>query len=118
MVKQSCSNFEPLLIHAQFVRLYVAAHDTSDRKTPESILPASEAGCHWLPKKDGGRLLVSTWLVASLVFMTCYSGILTAMLTLPRVNIPIDSLSDLVAQSRLPWRIEAGSMMFHYFQVL
>ncbi|KAK4311011.1 hypothetical protein Pmani_017466 [Petrolisthes manimaculis] len=75
------------------------------------------AGCHWLPKKDGGRLLVSTWLVASLVFMTCYSGILTAMLTLPRVNIPIDSLSDLVAQSRLPWRIEAGSMMFHYFQV-
>lgn len=51
-----------------------------------------------------------TWLLASLVFMSSYSGILTAMLTLPRVTIPIDSLSDLVAQVKLPWRLEAGSM--------
>lgn len=82
-----------------------------------SLTTNQTTGCHWLPRKDGGRLVVTTWLVASLVFMTSYSGILTAMLTLPRVSIPIDSLSDLVSQSRLPWRIEAGSMMFHYFQV-
>ncbi|XP_069995852.1 probable glutamate receptor [Penaeus vannamei] len=65
---------------------------------------------HWLPEEDGGRIVVITWLLASLVFMSSYSGILTAMLTLPRVTIPIDSLSDLVAQVKLPWRLEAGSM--------
>ncbi|KAG7156383.1 putative Glutamate receptor ionotropic, kainate 1-like 5, partial [Homarus americanus] len=32
-------------------------------------------------QKDGGRLIVTTWLLASLVFMTSYGGILTAMLT-------------------------------------
>ncbi|XP_042239273.1 uncharacterized protein LOC121878749, partial [Homarus americanus] len=70
----------------------------------------------WMPKKDGGRLIVTTWLLASLVFMSSYGGILTAMLTVPRVTIPIDSLADLVSQSDLPWRLEAGSMMFQYFQ--
>ncbi|XP_071549699.1 glutamate receptor-like [Panulirus ornatus] len=68
----------------------------------------------WLPQRDGGRLIVTTWLLASLVFMTSYSGILTAMLTLPRVTIPIDSLADLVAQSDLPWRLEAGAMTPKY----
>ncbi|XP_063840773.1 uncharacterized protein LOC135089254 [Scylla paramamosain] len=42
--------------------------------------------------------------------MSSYGGILTAMLTVPRVTIPIDSLADLVAQNDLPWRLEAGSM--------
>ncbi|KAK3895481.1 hypothetical protein Pcinc_000823 [Petrolisthes cinctipes] len=62
---------------------------------------------------DSGRLLVLTWLLASLVFMTSYSGILTSMLTVPRITIPIDSLADLVAQSDLPWKLEAGAMMFN-----
>lgn len=70
-----------------------------------------------MPMGDGGRLLVTTWLLASLVFMSSYSGILTAMLTVPRVTIPIDSLADLVAQDDLSWRLEKGSMMFQYFQV-
>ena len=70
-----------------------------------------------MPPHDAGRVLVTTWLLASLVFMSSYSGILTAMLTVPRVTIPIDSLEDLVAQKDLPWRLEAGSMMFQYFQV-
>ncbi|KAG7156388.1 Glutamate receptor 4-like 1, partial [Homarus americanus] len=46
--------------------------------------------------------------------MSSYSGILTAMLTLPRVTIPIDSLADLVAQSDLPWRLEQGSMIHKF----
>ncbi|KAK3895457.1 hypothetical protein Pcinc_000799 [Petrolisthes cinctipes] len=68
-------------------------------------------GSHWLPRMDSGRLLVLTWLLASLVFMTSYSGILTSMLTVPRITIPIDSLADLVAQSDLPWKLEAGTIM-------
>ncbi|XP_063593053.1 glutamate receptor ionotropic, kainate glr-3-like [Penaeus indicus] len=70
----------------------------------------------WIPKNDGGRLIVTTWLLASLVFMSSYSGILTAMLTLPRVTIPIDSLEDLVAQDDLPWRLEAGSMATKFLE--
>ncbi|KAG7156340.1 Glutamate receptor-like 14 [Homarus americanus] len=70
----------------------------------------------WLPKTDGSRLVVTTWLLASLVFMSSYSGILTAMLTVPRVTIPIDSVEDLVTQKDLQWRLEAGSMMFQYYQ--
>ncbi|XP_063840045.1 glutamate receptor 1-like [Scylla paramamosain] len=77
----------------------------------------TQEGSEWLPPHDAGRVLVTTWLLASLVFMSSYSGILTAMLTVPRVTIPIDSLADLVAQNDLPWRLEAGSMMFQYFQV-
>ncbi|XP_071530509.1 glutamate receptor ionotropic, delta-2-like [Panulirus ornatus] len=72
----------------------------------------TQESSHWLPRKDGGRVLVVTWLLASLVFMSSYSGILTAKLTLPRITIPIDSLDDLVAQSDLPWRLAPGSYIF------
>ncbi|XP_076068147.1 putative glutamate receptor isoform X2 [Oratosquilla oratoria] len=70
----------------------------------------------WLPSTNASRLVVVTWLLSSMVFMSVYSGILTAMLTVPRVTIPIDSQEDLVAQSQLPWRLETGSMMFQYYQ--
>lgn len=70
-----------------------------------------------MPQHDAGRVLVTTWLLAALVFMSSYGGILTAMLTVPRVIIPIDSLADLVAQDDLPWRLESGAMMLTYLQV-
>ena len=75
------------------------------------------SGSLWLPPHDAGRVLVTTWLLASLVFMSSYSGILTAMLTLPRVTIPIDSLADLVAQDDLPWKLEGGTSLHQYFKV-
>lgn len=84
------------------------------RTHPTFILPT---GSEWMPKKDGGRLIVTTWLLASLVFMSSYGGILKAMLTVPLVAIPIDSLEDLVSQSDLPWRLEANTVMLQYFQV-
>ncbi|XP_068205358.1 glutamate receptor-like [Palaemon carinicauda] len=87
---------------------------------PKAILWAlqtmSQESSEWLPRYDGGRVIVSTWLIASLVFMSSYGGILTAMLTVPRVNIPIDSLEDLLKQSVLPWRLEAGTMMVNYLK--
>ena len=75
------------------------------------------SGSLWLPPHDAGRVLVTTWLLASLVFMSSYGGILTAMLTVPRVTIPIDSMYDLVAQNDMPWKVEGGSMLYQYFQV-
>ncbi|XP_068216606.1 glutamate receptor-like [Palaemon carinicauda] len=80
------------------------------------IQTLSQENSEWLPEGDGARVVVSTWLLASLVFMSSYSGILTAMLTIPKVTIPIDSLSDLVRQRKLPWRLEAGAMIQPYLQ--
>ncbi|XP_053634332.1 probable glutamate receptor [Cherax quadricarinatus] len=81
-----------------------------------AVQALSQESSDWLPKNDAGRLVVTTWLLAAFVFMTSYSGILTAMLTVPRVTIPIDSLPELVAQTKLPWRLEAGSMMYAFFE--
>ncbi|XP_069172330.1 glutamate receptor ionotropic, kainate 2-like [Procambarus clarkii] len=71
----------------------------------------TQQGTNWVPTADGGRFVVITWILSSFVFMSSFSGILTAMLTVPRVTIPIDSLADLVAQTHLPWRVEAGSFI-------
>ncbi|KAG7172269.1 Glutamate receptor 2-like 9 [Homarus americanus] len=101
--------------YEEVVVFSLPATTTWAKATLWAIQAFSQEGSHWLPRKHGGRLLVSTWLMASLVFMSSYSGILTAMLTVPRVNIPIDSLKDLVAQSDLPWRIEADSFMYNFF---
>ncbi|XP_066976896.1 probable glutamate receptor [Macrobrachium rosenbergii] len=76
----------------------------------------TQESSEWLPTKDAGRFLVFIWLMASFVFMSCYSGILTALLTVPKVDIPINSLSDLARQTKLPWRLEAGSMMYSFFE--
>ncbi|XP_068216707.1 probable glutamate receptor [Palaemon carinicauda] len=70
----------------------------------------------WLPTTDGSRVVIVTWLLASLVFMSCYSGILTAKLTVPKVDIPIDSMLDLVTKNRIPWRLEVGSFQLQYFR--
>ncbi|XP_076069323.1 glutamate receptor-like [Oratosquilla oratoria] len=75
----------------------------------------TQEATEWLPTSHSGRILVTTWLLASLVFMSSYSGILTAMLTVPRVDIPIDSQEDLVNQQDIPWKLEAGSMMYQYY---
>ncbi|XP_050692940.1 glutamate receptor ionotropic, delta-2-like [Eriocheir sinensis] len=98
-------------------RLYgTESRDTLGKAAFWSFSAFTQEGDAWLPRHNAGRVLVTTWLLASLVFMSCYGGILTAMLTVPRVTIPIDSLADLVTQDDLPWRLEAGSMMFQYFQ--
>ncbi|XP_063840062.1 probable glutamate receptor [Scylla paramamosain] len=120
-----------LLILASFLAIsstvaWVSGSEAALFQTPltrpwaRSVLMAlqtvSQETSEWVPPHDAGRMLVTTWLLASLVFMSSYSGILTAMLTVPRVTIPIDSLADLVAQDDLPWRLEAGSMMYSFFE--
>ncbi|XP_042204160.1 glutamate receptor-like [Homarus americanus] len=98
-------------------RLFSLHHtSTCSKITLWAIKALSQEGSEWLPRKNGGRLIVTTWLLASLVFMSSYSGILTAMLTVPRVTIPIDSLADLASQTDLPWRLEADSMMYSFFE--
>ncbi|XP_045615620.1 probable glutamate receptor [Procambarus clarkii] len=76
----------------------------------------TQDGMKELPKTDGSRLLVVTWLLVSFVFMSSYSSTLTAKLTVPRVVIPINSVEDLVSQTAMPWRLEFGTLLFQYYQ--
>ncbi|XP_064117692.1 glutamate receptor ionotropic, kainate glr-3-like [Macrobrachium nipponense] len=70
----------------------------------------------WLPKGNAGRVLATTWLFATLIITSCYSGILTAMLTAPKVTIPIDSLEDLVTQTEVPWKLLSGSFLLSFLK--
>ncbi|XP_068221458.1 glutamate receptor-like [Palaemon carinicauda] len=81
-----------------------------------ALQAASQEGSEWLPELSGGRLLVAIWLFATLIFMTSYGGILTAMLTVPTFRIPIDSVKDMVGQTKIPWRLEVGSFMYQLFR--
>ncbi|XP_037792822.1 glutamate receptor 1-like [Penaeus monodon] len=77
------------------------------RKVTQWVLQTlTQESSDWLPRKDGGRLLVSTWLC---VLVSClYSGILRHA----DVLVTIPSTPGLTsAQDDLPWRLEAGSMM-------
>ena len=40
-----------------------------------------------------------------------YAGTLTSMLTVPTIPVPINSVDELVAQNKIGWKIEAGSIL-------
>ncbi|XP_076038813.1 glutamate receptor ionotropic, delta-1-like [Oratosquilla oratoria] len=66
----------------------------------------------WHPVSGSCRIVAGTWVFVSLVLLTLFSGTLIAMLTVPKVQLPIDSTQDLVTQSKLPWAIESGSFLY------
>ncbi|XP_042873004.1 ionotropic receptor 93a-like [Penaeus japonicus] len=66
----------------------------------------------WLPKSDSRRVMAATWLLATLILLSLFSGTLIAMLTVPLVRLPIDSTEDLVNQDDIPWAIESGSFLY------
>ncbi|XP_042204931.1 probable glutamate receptor [Homarus americanus] len=70
----------------------------------------------WVPAGNGSRGVVATWFMASLVFFTSYGSTLTSLLTVPRVNVPIDSVADLVAQDTIRWGLAPGYMWYQYFR--
>ncbi|XP_045118448.1 ionotropic receptor 93a-like [Portunus trituberculatus] len=75
-----------------------------------SIQGVVQQSTSWLPGNASGRVLVAVWLLSALVITTTYKGNITAMLTLPKTNVPIDSIADLANQDRLPWKLEFGGI--------
>ncbi|XP_027226082.2 glutamate receptor 4 [Penaeus vannamei] len=63
-----------------------------------------------------GRALMGMWFLVTLVLMNTYSGLLVASLSFPKVAIPIASVEELVAQDKLPWRLEQGGIILHTFE--
>ena len=78
------------------------------------LILSIDPGSAWLPSTDGCRIVVATWVLVSLVIMSSYSGTLVAKLMIPKVNIPIDSVQDLVSQTELEYQIENGFMVQFY----
>ncbi|XP_047497851.1 glutamate receptor ionotropic, delta-1-like [Penaeus chinensis] len=64
------------------------------------------------PDSDSRRVMAATWLLATLILLSLFSGTLIAMLTVPLVRLPIDSTEDLVNQDDIPWAIESGSFLY------
>ncbi|KAK8404109.1 hypothetical protein O3P69_000282 [Scylla paramamosain] len=64
----------------------------------------------WLPGNASGRLMVAVWVLSALVIASVYQGNITAMLTLPKIKGLIDTVTDLINQNRLPWKLEHGGL--------
>lgn len=70
-----------------------------------------------VPKSLKGRLLLGPWLVGAWILGSAYQGMLTSLLAVPRVQVPVDSLQDLVDYGRIPWANEYGTSLHQLFGV-
>ncbi|XP_063867893.1 glutamate receptor ionotropic, delta-2-like isoform X5 [Scylla paramamosain] len=76
-------------------------------------IPGDRIWCNpWMPLSGSRRVVTAAWLLACLIFLSSFSSTLTAMLTVPLVRLPIDSMEDLVGQTAIPWAIESGGFLY------
>ncbi|XP_047488149.1 probable glutamate receptor [Penaeus chinensis] len=68
-----------------------------------------------LPTSLTGRVFMGTWMVVSLILSSAYQGILTSLLAVPKVEVPVDSLQDLLDYGRMPWSVEYGTALHQLF---
>ena len=61
------------------------------------------------------RLLVIIWLWSSMILVSSYAGNLTAMLSKPKLQVPISSSEELISQNKISWVIEEGDLPEFYF---
>ncbi len=67
-------------------------------------------GVPWQPVGGLVRCVAGMWLLAAFILGNVYRSNLKAMLTIPRINIPFDSVDGL-ADSDVPTAILRGSKM-------
>lgn len=72
----------------------------------------------YLPRSDSGRIIVGTWWLVVLVVVTTYCGNLVAFLTFPKMEIPVNTISQLVNQKHgYTWSIRANTFLELYLKV-
>nr|XP_053642978.1 glutamate receptor 4-like [Cherax quadricarinatus] len=91
-----------------------AKQKTSTEKSPTMWIIGTlfNQGEAWMPVSASRRVMTAVWLFFCFIFISVFSSTLTAMLSMPKVVVPIDSMKDLVSQRRVPWTIESGSSFF------
>ncbi|XP_071516568.1 glutamate receptor ionotropic, kainate glr-3-like [Panulirus ornatus] len=66
--------------------------------------------------REGDRVLMGLWVLVSLIIAVVYRSNLKAMLIVPRVRIPFDSLEELVNQDEMTWTFPKGSIVHSFFE--
>ena len=61
------------------------------------------AGTDLVPRTVSGRLLSGAWWFFSLILISSYTANLAAFLTVTKINTPINSLQDLVTQTKITY---------------
>lgn len=76
-----------------------------------------QQGGMYLPKSDSGRLIVGTWWLVVLVVVTTYCGNLIAFLTFPKMEIPLNTVHDLVHNKNgYTWGIRTNTYLEKYLR--
>lgn len=74
-------------------------------------------GMH-LPYADSARIIVGAWWLVVLVLATTYCGNLVAFLTFPKIDIPITTIDELLAQRKtVTWSFKDGNFLENELQV-
>lgn len=74
-------------------------------------------GGMYLPKSDSGRIIVGTWWLVVLVVVTTYCGNLVAFLTFPKMEISVNTVSQLVNQKDFTWSIRENTFLEGFLKV-
>ena len=70
-----------------------------------------------LKKWLSGRILIGTWLLAMIVLVYAYQGVLMSILSVPKLKPTVNTLEELVEQHKLRLTIERSSTLTQLFLV-
>ena len=70
-----------------------------------------------MPPSQSGRMLVGTFWFFAIVVVATYTGNLIASLAVNTVNLPFESLAEMVQQSKIQWGPASGVAMIMLFRV-
>lgn len=78
-----------------------------------------DQGGMYLPKSDSGRIIIGTWWLVVLVVVTTYCGNLVAFLTFPKMEIPVETVSELVSgEHPFTWSVRSNTFLEAFLKVI
>ena len=83
-----------------------------------ATLLAGSHGKHHSTDRTSLRILVGSWLLAMIVVVYAYQGVLMSILSVPKLKPTIDSLEELVVQHKYKLTIERSSSLTQLFMVI